>query len=238
MKNIFFALALVLVIGCTKTDAVVTTSVSDIDGNVYPAVTIGKQTWTKTNLNVTQYNDGTLINEAQTDEEWAKAARDQAPAWCSYNRDSANDSIYGKLYNWYAVVNRKGLAPEGWHVPAKSEWEVLINTLGTNAALKMIDVSGSNVDNWAPLIATYVPKTPEELPDVLTKMLNKSKFTAVPVGFRSSSGRFFHEFRIAYWWTSTEADDDSYAWCRSLGLSNCSTYDNKRYGFSIRCLKD
>src|ERR1700722_9533725 len=93
-------------------------------------ITIGSQVWTKENLNVSTFRNGDPILEAQSYEEWRKAWDKHQPAWCYYKGDSANGNKYGKLYNWYAVNDSKGLAPQGWHIPSKDEWSILVTFLG------------------------------------------------------------------------------------------------------------
>jgi len=82
-----------------------------------PTVNIGTQTWMAKNLNVSIFANGDPIPEVKTNEEWKKAAEEKKPAWCYYENDPANGAIYGKLYNWYAVSDPRGLAPKGWHIP-------------------------------------------------------------------------------------------------------------------------
>jgi len=94
-------------------------------------VTIGSQIWTSTNLNVTTYRDGTPIPEVQDPTAWANLT---TGAWCHLNNDPANDAIYGKMYNHYAVVDPRGLALVGYHVPTLAEWFVLFNNTGGDAA--------------------------------------------------------------------------------------------------------
>ena len=115
--------------------------VTDIDGNLYNSVIIGTQEWTKENLNVSKYSDGTVIPQVTDLTQWAALT---TGAWSYYNNDPANGAIYGKLYNWYAVMGiynsnslttpslRKQFAPTGWHVPTISEWTSLIDHLGGN----------------------------------------------------------------------------------------------------------
>ena len=93
-------------------------------------VKIGTQTWMGQNLNVDRFRNGDPIPEAKTNEEWQKAIENQQPAWCYYGNSVANGVKYGKLYNWFAVNDSRGLAPSGWHVPTRDEWFVLINYLG------------------------------------------------------------------------------------------------------------
>lgn len=87
------------------------------DGNAYKTVTIGNQVWMAENLNVDKFRNGDLILQAKTEEEWKKAGENKHPAWCYFDNDTANDAKYGKLYNWYAVNDPRGLAPAGWHIP-------------------------------------------------------------------------------------------------------------------------
>ncbi|MBK7446999.1 MAG: fibrobacter succinogenes major paralogous domain-containing protein [Ignavibacteria bacterium] len=89
------------------------------------------------NLEVSVFRNGDLIPEAQKDSEWKNAGDSGKPAWCHYKNNPANGKKYGKLYNWYAVNDSRGLAPEGWHIPSDTEWTELINYLRENAGSKM-----------------------------------------------------------------------------------------------------
>ena len=93
-------------------------------------VTIGTQVWMTENLNVDKFRNGDVIPHAKTVEEWLTAGDNQQPAWCYYKNDSANSAKYGKLYNWYAVNDSRGLAPQGWHVASDAEWTKLTDYLG------------------------------------------------------------------------------------------------------------
>jgi uncharacterized protein (TIGR02145 family) len=88
----------------------------------YKAVSIGKQIWMVDNLNVETFRNGDFIPQAKTKEEWAKARDNKQPAWCYYNNDSKNGIKYGKLYNGYAVIDPRGLAPKGWRIPSQNEF--------------------------------------------------------------------------------------------------------------------
>lgn len=94
---------------------------------------IGNQIWMTKNLDVGTFRNGKPIPQAKTMEEWEKAGRDMAPAWCFYNFDPKNGIKYGKLYNWFAVVDSMGLAPLGWHIPTDNEWNILIKNIDTSA---------------------------------------------------------------------------------------------------------
>jgi uncharacterized protein (TIGR02145 family) len=109
-------------------------------------VTIGSQVWMTKNLDVATFRNGDSIPHAKTDEEWEKAGENKQPAWCYYNNDPANGAKYGKLYNWYAVTDSRGLAPVGYHIPTSAEWTKLTDFLGGEgvAGTKMKSKSGWN----------------------------------------------------------------------------------------------
>ena len=107
-------------------------------------VTIGKQVWMTVNLNVDKFRNGDPIPEVKSEEEWQMADENGQPAWSYYDNDPANAEKYGKLYNWHAVNDPRGLAPEGWHIPNENELDELINFLGgiDLAGVKMKTSSG------------------------------------------------------------------------------------------------
>ncbi len=186
-------------------------------------VKIGKQTWCVKNLDVTHFRNGMPIKEVKTDEEWIRAAQNKQPAWCYYNNDPANGAKYGKLYNWYAVNDRKGLAPKGFHVPTDEEWSTLISFLGGDnvAAEKMKMVPLSTTKGTA--------KSP-------------SGFNALFSGMRNSNGKFYELGTNTYWWGSTEvAGTSTRVWVRYINNRD-SKVDRtsliKEYGYSVRCIKD
>ena len=183
----------------------------------YPSVLIGAQYWMEKNLEVTTYRNGDPIPYVTDETAWAALT---TGAWCYYNNDPSN----GKLYNWYAVNDPRGLAPVGWHVPTDDEWTTLSTTLGGDAvAGGKMKVAGTT--RWT------APNTGAD---------NSSGFAGLPGGFRNLSGTFSVVGNYGYWWSSTEVNAAS-AWYRSLTYSNGSFNrypNNKQYGFSVRCLRD
>ena len=189
----------------------------------YPSVKIGNQVWMTENLNVSKFRNGDVIPEAKTDEEWTKAGERGLPAWSYYENKTENGEKYGKLYNWYAVNDQRGLAPEGWHVPSHNEWSILIDFLGGEdiAGKKMKSTSGWNKIS-------------------LFNGTNESGFTGLPGGDRAYYGYYNYVGSNGFWWSSTE--NNTYdAWNRYLnynyGSADRSSY-NKKNGFSVRCLRD
>jgi uncharacterized protein (TIGR02145 family) len=185
-------------------------------------VKIGKQIWMAKNLDVTHFRNGDPIPEAKTDKEWVKAGKEKQPAWCYYNNDAENGKKYGKLYNWYAVKDSRGLAPSGYHIPTDKEWTQLSDYLGGKdiAGDKMKSTSGWE-DNG--------------------NGTNRSGFSGLPGGFRYNyDGTFGSVGNLGYWWSSTESSP-TYAWSRNLYYNNGNAYRylySKRLGFSVRCLRD
>jgi len=191
------------------------------DFNRFAGVVIGDQIWSSKNLNVDTFRNGDPIPEAKTNEEWERAGDNKQPAWCYPDNDPANGETYGKLYNWHAVNDPRGLAAEGWHIPSDDEWQILVDHLGGEdiAGTKMKSTSGWKEDGNG---------------------TNESGFTGLPGGYRLGDGPFGGVGRGGGWWSSTE-DGTSSAWLRGLGCLSGSVgrfdYDKGR-GFSVRCLSD
>ena len=186
-----------------------------------PSIKIGNQVWMTENLNVDRFRNGEIIPQVQGAEAWERAAANKQPAWCYYDNDIKNADKYGKLYNWYAVSDARGLCPAGWHVPSDDEWTMLTNALGggNEAGNKMKSKSGwSEGGNGT----------------------NSSGFSGIPAGFRGSVGTFDSVGSLGVWWSSTEyATYD--AWYRNLNYNNGIAFRfnaNKQLGCSVRCLKD
>jgi uncharacterized protein (TIGR02145 family) len=184
-------------------------------------IKIGTQIWASKNLDVTLFRNGESIQEAKTNEEWLNAGNEGKPAWCYYGNNPGNNKKYGKLYNWFAVNDTRGLAPAGWHVPGDEEWTILIGFLGgeNNAAIEMKSKTG-----W----------------EYAGNGTNMSGFSAIPGGYRNFNGAFGYFITNGYWWSSSKADDNN-AWFRNLYYFNnivTRDRDRKSVGFSVRCVMD
>jgi uncharacterized protein (TIGR02145 family) len=115
----------------TSTSSSTTTSTTTICQDcIAHDVTIGTQVWTGCNLDVTTYRNGDPIPEVTDLTTWGTLT---TGAWCYIFNDSANGPGYGKLYNWYAVNDPRGLAPVGYHIPSDAEFTTLTNYLGGEA---------------------------------------------------------------------------------------------------------
>jgi uncharacterized protein (TIGR02145 family) len=229
-KFLFFHLILLgfilFITGSCKKDEMVSSTVTDIDGNVYNVVVIGTQIWMQENLKTTRYNDGTPIINITDTTAWTTAG----PAYCWYSNDAATyKETYGALYNWYAVDpesnGNKNLCPEGWHVPADAEWKTLVNYLGGEMA-----AGGKLKENGA---AHWMsPNTGAD---------NSSGFTALPGGFSNfPDGSFVEIRRAGCWWSATDGDALSATDWGLYYLDNIAyrLYSRKSCGFSVRCVRN
>jgi len=199
-----------------------TTSITDVDGNSYATVQIGTQCWTQSNLRVGKYRDGSSIPNITDNTLWSQTNTSSTGAWCNYNNDANNGTTYGKLYNWYAVNDSRGLCPTGWHVPTDAEWTTLENHLGGSSAAggAIKSTTGWNSPN--------------------TGATNSSGFTGLPGGLRTNDGGFYNVGFNGSWWSSSDAGSGS-AWCRFLFYNNAGvarSNDGPRDGFSVRCVRD
>ncbi len=190
--------------------------VTDYDGNVYQTVKIGKQVWMSENLNVEHYRNGDAIPQVQDKEEWDNLT---TGAWCYYDNDAGSGA--GKLYNWYAVNDPRGLAPEGWHIPSDAEWTVLTDFLGGAATC------GPKLKSTTGWIENYSGD-------------NSSGFNALPGGYRTHDGYFSNKGKNAIFWTTTEFNSEL-VWFRNVIGSIPDVYRPnyaKDFGLSVRCVKD
>ena len=201
--------------------------IKDVDGNVYKTVKIGTQQWMAENLKVSKYNDGSKIINVINSVQWSQLS---SGAWVLNYNDEANNTKYGKLYNWYAVSpttnGDKNVCPAGWHVPSKAEWKTLIDYLGgeeiAGGKMKEVDTSSWIKPN--------------------TNATNSSLFTALPSSFRSSDGSF-NSFGIYSYLSSISEDDSDNIWSCCLNYYNDNVIGSyggfsKKSGISVRCLKD
>jgi uncharacterized protein (TIGR02145 family) len=202
-----------------------TSTVADIDGNTYNTVLIGTQCWTKENLKVTKYNDGTAIpDETANNAGWGGLTTGARSIHTGYTGSSSYIATYGYLYNWYAATDNRKLCPTGWHIPTELEWNSLFNSIGG------ILVAGSKMTYTGSSLWTSLTTTVD----------NSSGFTAIPGGYRSKLGSFWNIGTVArFWGSSVNPSNSNEAWYFYIENGSVSVgYNNKPWGSSIRCLKD
>lgn len=187
------------------------------DNHEYKTVVINGDTWMAENLNATHFRNGDEIPQVNSGSQWETL---KTPAWCYYKTDIKNGALYGKLYNWYAVTDERGLAPEGWHVATRNEWW---ENLGK------VDEVGYRMKDPTFWDNTKYTATPEGN--------NITGFTALPGGWRHYQD-FYQEIGITgMWWSS---NDPNYALILRLRYKNLdfTTGLDNRNGLSVRCVKD
>ena len=199
------------------------------DGHTYALVGIGTQCWFKENLRSDNYRNGDAIPGNLADGQWtstssgAQTVYGEGTSYVSHGSSDevANLATYGRLYNWYAVNDARGLCPVGFHVPTDSEWTVLENALGGwSVAGTALKSSAADSPPW--------------------DGSNTSGFSALPGGNRyNSNGDFYYLGYIGFWWSSSPSGSD--AWYRDLGSGSSNVFRssaNVRDGFSVRCVRD
>jgi uncharacterized protein (TIGR02145 family) len=188
----------------------------------YDQVKIGDQIWMTKNLDVAVFQNGDSIFHANNSDEWVAATENKTPAWCYSISNEMNSKGYGKLYNFYAVTDSRGLAPKGWHIPTKDEFVVLQEFAGGEStagkSLKNItgwsnNGNGSNSNGWSGMAAGYCD---------------------------FNDGSWSDAYIDGYWWTSYSASSENGTFISLESETNSFSFgsDNKGYGFSVRCIKD
>jgi uncharacterized protein (TIGR02145 family) len=220
-------LLITMAVMLTLTTTKVLSQVTNIDNNTYKTVVNGEQTWMAENLNISKFRNGDQIPEAKTIEEWEKAGKNNQPAWCYYDFDSINGQIHGKLYNGFAVIDPRGIAPEGFRIPTKEDFQVLINHYGgeDKAGNKLKSNSGWKED--------------------FNGESTSQEFFAMPSGYFFNN--FFQDigYEVMFWSQSTyynavynHSEDLTmlplYFNYKTAYLSNQSKYN----GCSVRCLSN
>ena len=197
--------------------------VLDLDGNFYESVIIGNQEWMSSNLKTTKYSTGENIEWITDSVIWTNTF---IGAWSYFDNDQSNDSLYGKLYNWFTIQDSRNVCPVGWKVPTKFEWENLVAYLGGyEVAGGKLKLTGTEL--W---ISPNVDAT------------NETGFSGYPGGSRYSNGGFPNSISSPYaaWWTST-FEGNGQSWYADL--KHVSTYvgyglGGVKGGSPIRCLKN
>jgi uncharacterized protein (TIGR02145 family) len=180
-------------------------------------VTIGTQVWMTKNLNVEKFANGDDITEVKTQEEWEKAIQEERPAWCYFNNNPRKGKKYGKIYNWYAVIDSRGLAEEGWRIPNDEDWKILTETLSKDERQGTTDKGSTKKIDY--------PQTQR------AKVVFSNSFVSIKsTGFRK---------RMCIWWSLSE--HKTYSMRSTSNFKNGNVYrlaDNGLGAYTIRCIKD
>jgi uncharacterized protein (TIGR02145 family) len=212
-------LIVIMTTGCRKNEEIPDT-ITDVDGNVYHTIIIATQVWLKENLKTTRYGNGDPIPEITGQTEWLNL---NSGAHCKYDNNLANASVYGLLYNWYAVQDPRNVCPAGWRAPTYDDWAELVDFLG-GESIAGDKMKQKGTSHW---ISPNAEAT------------DNYGFTALPAGYRLG-GAFEEPGHYAIFWSSTE-EDAADAWMLNLTSSSGQAYLEDAYksdGFSVRCIKE
>jgi len=233
--------------------------VYDIDGNEYKTVLIGDQIWMAENLRVSRYNNGEDIPTGLSNEEWENStvgAYAIYPHEGGYFEDfiegigSDHDMVnaYGKLYNWYVVVDPRGVCPEGWHVPTNDDWSQFLNFIidEYDAGYHYEDPDG--VGNFLKSCLQVNSPYGEGCNTISHPRWNAHNvhhgfdefgFSALPGGYRFINGQYYDIGNYVYWWSSTEnSSTESWWWSIRKYFGSLNRYFYKKQnGLSIRCVR-
>ncbi|WP_163408833.1 fibrobacter succinogenes major paralogous domain-containing protein [Flavobacterium ajazii] len=192
----------------------------DIDGNVYHTIRIGRQTWMVENLKVTRFNNGDSIKKFESNSDWKQA--NQA-GYSFYNNDVTIVKDYGFLYNYKCLQDARGIAPEGWRIPTEEDLRELESFVNSNSIGIFLKEKGNS--HWLP--SNVVGN-------------NATGFNALPGGYRDEEGNFYMLRSNGYYWT-TNGSFEFYNWSDRMFQAFADTRRDsvfKRYGFSIKCIKE
>ncbi len=192
----------------------------DIEGNEYPFVNINDQTWMQENLNVSRYRNGDIIPQVRDSLQWANLT---TGAWCYYNNDPSTEQAYGKLYNWYAVNDSRGLAPFNWKIPAIIDINNLADTLGGNG------IAGGKLKEDGLL----------HWNNQNVGASNSTDFRALPGGSRVNSLYRNKGSKAEFWNSDVSVNSaSSFVLFDSSAIIEYASNVSKKSGLSVRCLKN
>lgn len=212
--------------------------VTDVDGNFYPSIILGTQEWMQENLTVGHYNNGDLVQVIEDSVEWLGLWSTTIGARCWFENDSvANEVVFGKLYNWNAVNDVKGLCPTGWHYPKDDEWKTLEIFLGMDSVVaNQFDFRGIEEGGMLKSLGVGIWNPPN------AGASNLSGFTALPSGVRGWDAEWEMPKSAVFW--ASLANDPAIpenVWTRELWTDSSKV---RRYvrpwweGASCRCVKN
>jgi uncharacterized protein (TIGR02145 family) len=217
MKKILSYLVVILFVSCSTQPS---QEIINNPTSTLRTTRIGNQIWTSTNLDVVRYNNGDPIPQITNPTEWRNATYG---AWCYYNNDSTTLKTQGRIYNFYSVIDSRGIAPSGFKVPNKNDWQILSDYLGGDS------LAGGKLKS------------------------DSMKFNINFTGCRGEEGAFCFDGRFQGFWTVDSSWScycgvtDWYGSTRLVFNSYNLTHNinellqsnaKKFYGYSVRCLKN
>lgn len=206
--------------------------VTDFSGNKYKTIIIGNQVWMNENLRTTVFQDGSPIQDVSFLDIWKNNNNADIPMTGFMEGNQNNLATYGRVYNYFAVINSKNICPTGWRIPSMNDWKELETTIGSNTVGKEM----KSILGWNPVAGNGN---------------NLSGFNGLPGGIRdymSDGGLGF----IGSWWSSTATTNPPTTYYKTVQegvyLTSDATTNNidnlnsisctVQNGLSIRCIKN
>jgi uncharacterized protein (TIGR02145 family) len=244
--NVLISTIILINLGCTKEKTIPVVIfnpnltygiLTDQDGNTYQTIQIGNQKWMAENLRTARYRNGDEIGTTTTAKLDITSEAMPRYQW-AYGGVESNATFYGRLYTWYTVTDNRNVCPTGWHLPTDAEWTVLTSYLINNG----FGFEGSGTDIGKAMAARSGWTTDPTAGNIGNNQAgnDSSGFTALPGGYRFSTGEFSSAGYNSYWWSATESIAPNVL-SRNVrySFSEMSTYSAaKSFGFSVRCLQD
>ncbi len=262
-KPIFFLypvavilMSLFVIVSCSEDTEPEITTVTDIDGNVYQTVTIGFYEWTVENLRVSRYNNGDPIPTGLNNTGWENTTDGAYAIYPHGNIDGIDSpekmiAAYGKLYNWYAVDDPRGLCPEGWSVPGDDHWTEMYDYVvdqGYPHSHSAINGAGNALKSCRQIDSPLgddcdTSEHPRWDEDTWSNYnhhgFDEFGFSALPGGYRWTDGGFGRLGAGGYWWSSTESVPAAWGRAMDRNFGGVFRYGySKSFGFSLRCVRD
>lgn len=218
----------------------------DRDGKVYKTVKIGEQVWMAENLNTDRFRNGDIIPEVKNKEEWEKATNEKKPAWCYYDFDQSNGKKFGKLYNYFVIVDKRGISPVGFKIPENADFDKL---------LKFCKDKYSWIGHAALISVNYWNDTIYHSYYGDYRLSNLSGWNALPGGEGEAfvTGMSENDYKLSFeeinhdgtWWATVNKGEklpmvSPTAYGMRLSVNNYGTYvSGGIYTFrAIRCIKE
>jgi uncharacterized protein (TIGR02145 family) len=203
----------------------------------YPLVEIDGQCWFQKNLVTTNFRNGDQIQNLNDSLLWLNT---RTPGYCYQHAAIENQSVYGNLYNWYSLIDSRGICPTGWHIPNDAEWMYLENSLGVTILEQQLlnQTRGCSVNAGGKLKQNGLWLTP------YSGYSNESGFSALPGGYRNAADAAFSSMQYLAIYYSLNNYNNDYVIGRMLdpwfGGPGCiSRYGLSSFGGgSVRCVKD
>ena len=204
----------------------------EYQGDDYATVQIDEQCWFAENLRNANFRNGDPIPTNLDSGAWSETSEG---ATSVYDDNDENLEVFGRLYNFFVVVDPRSICPSGWRVPSDEDVIQLESELGMSEEVTALKgfrggILGQEVKSITGWSGTG-------------NGTNASGLNVYPAGNRYHTGAYLSMAEVGSWWTSTvNADNDSRAWYRSVSHDDLGIYResdaSKNIGFSIRCLKN